>query len=77
MFGFKDFDEFNEKYFSKELVAFEEFHKIRQLKYARVKYNNRFTGSKNKLQALKDDQMRMHQNQLQQVGAMIGGGEKP
>ncbi len=61
MFGFKDFDEFNEKYFTKELVAFEEFHKIRQLRYARVKYNNRFSASKNKLQALKDDHIR-HQN---------------
>ena len=25
----------------KELVAFEDYHKIRQLKYARTKYNNR------------------------------------
>lgn len=31
------------KYFKKELIAFEEFHKVRQLKYARVKYNNRIS----------------------------------
>lgn len=55
IFSYESFDEFNDKYFTKELVAFEEFHKIRQLKYARVKYNNRFNSSKNKLQALKDD----------------------
>lgn len=41
IFGYSNFDEFNQKYFKKELVAFEEFYKIRQLKYARVKYNNR------------------------------------
>ena len=41
IFGFDSYDEFNSKYFKKELVAFEEFHKVRQLKYARVKYNNR------------------------------------
>jgi len=72
IFSFKDFDEFNDKYFTKELVAFEEFHKIRQLKYARVKYNNRFSTNMNKLQALKDEQLRQ-QNHLQQAGAMIGG----
>lgn len=43
IFGYSSFEEFNEKYFKKELVAFEEFHKIRQLKYARMKYNNRMT----------------------------------
>ena len=43
IFGFDNFDQFNNNYFKKELVAFEEFHKIRQLKYARVKYNNRIT----------------------------------
>lgn len=31
------------KYFKKELIAFEEFHKVRQLKFARVKYNNRIS----------------------------------
>lgn len=41
IFGYDSFEEFNSKYFKKELVAFEEFHKIRQLKYARVKYNKR------------------------------------
>jgi len=29
IFGYKDFEEFNGKYFKKELVAFEDFHKIR------------------------------------------------
>jgi hypothetical protein len=29
IFGYNDFNEFNSKYFKKELVAFEEFHKIR------------------------------------------------
>ena len=70
MFGFKDFDDFNEKYFSKELAAFEEFHKIRQLKYARIKYSNRFSASKIQQQAhSKDRDYIRHQNQLQQVGA--------
>ena len=41
IFGYDNFDDFNRKYFKKELVAFEDFHKVRQLKYARVKYNNR------------------------------------
>lgn len=41
IFGFDNFDDFNQKYFKKELVAFEEFYKIRQLKYARIRYNNR------------------------------------
>lgn len=47
IFGFDNYSEFNSKYFKKELVAFEEFHKIRQLKYARVKYNNRNGTKKN------------------------------
>ena len=73
IFSFKDFDEFNDKYFSKELVAFEQFHKIRQLKYARVKYNNRFNGNFNKLQTLKDNEaFRLQTSQLMQAGAMIG-----
>ena len=42
IFGFNDYEDFNKKYFKKELVAFEEFHKVRQLKYSRVKYQNRF-----------------------------------
>jgi len=29
IFGYDNFEEFNNKYFKKELVAFEEFHKIR------------------------------------------------
>ena len=41
IFGFDNFDDFNRQYFKKELVAFDEFYKIRQLKYSRVKYNNR------------------------------------
>jgi len=41
IFGFENFDDFKTKYFKKELSAFEVFHKVRQLKYARVKYNNR------------------------------------
>jgi len=45
IFGYHNFEEFNQKYFKKELVAFEEFHKIRQLKYARVKYNNRINSN--------------------------------
>jgi len=64
IFGYDNFDEFNNKYFKKELVAFEEFHKIRQLKYARVKYNNRL-GSKPR------------GGYLAQAGARIGGGEYP
>jgi hypothetical protein len=47
IFGFDNFQDFNSKYFKKELVAFEEFHKVRQLKYARVKYNNRVGTTKN------------------------------
>jgi hypothetical protein len=47
IFGFDNFQEFNSKYFKKELVAFEDFHKVRQLKYARVKYNNRIGTTKN------------------------------
>lgn len=42
MFSFKDFEEFNTNYFKKDLVAFDQFYKMRQLKYARVKYNKRF-----------------------------------
>lgn len=41
IFGFENYADFNAKYFKKELVAFEDFYKIRQLKYARLKYNNR------------------------------------
>jgi len=41
IFGFESFEEFNKQYFKKELVAFDDFHKVRQLKYARTKYNNR------------------------------------
>ena len=44
IFGYEDYDEFKGKYFKKELTAFEDFHKVRQLKYARVKYNNRIDG---------------------------------
>ena len=41
IFGYDNYEEFINKYFKKELIAFEEFHKVRQLKYARVRYNNR------------------------------------
>lgn len=44
IFGYENYDEFKGKYFKKELTAFEDFHKVRQLKYARVKYNNRIDG---------------------------------
>jgi hypothetical protein len=29
IFGFDNFNDFNNKYFKKELVAFEDFHKVR------------------------------------------------
>jgi hypothetical protein len=41
IFGYVDFEEFNKKYFKKELEAFGVFQRVRQLKYARVKYKNR------------------------------------
>lgn len=66
IFGYDNFDEFNRKYFKKELVAFEEFHKIRQLKYARVKYNNRIGHG--------PESGRGPPGQLAQAGAHIGGG---
>jgi len=64
IFGYENFDDFNSKYFKKELVAFEEFHKIRQLKYARVKYNNRLGPGGSKPRG----------GYLAQAGAHIGGG---
>ena len=51
IFGYENFQDFNSKYFKKELVAFEEFHKVRQLKYARVKYNNRNGNKKNLIES--------------------------
>ena len=47
IFGFRDFEEFNSNYFKKELVAFDAFYKMRQLKYARMQYNNRFGDKQN------------------------------
>lgn len=41
IFGYDNYADFNAKYFKKELVAFEDFYKVRQLKYARLKYNKR------------------------------------
>ena len=41
IFGYDSYQDFNSKYFKKELVAFEDYQKVRQLKYARVRYNNR------------------------------------
>ena len=52
IFGYESYEDFNKKYFKKELVAFEDFHKVRQLKYARVKYNNRMGRPFNQVGAL-------------------------
>lgn len=43
IFGFENYEDFNRNYFKKELVAFEDFQKVRQLKYARAKYHNRLS----------------------------------
>jgi hypothetical protein len=59
------------------LVAFEEFHKIRQLKYARVKYNNRISSNtrdynhglaQNRQQYMN----KVNDNYLQLAGSQIG-----